>query len=154
MNTELAALRKEKEDRERDELTAKGEHEKVAEQEKAKRLEAEAKALGIARRAAFIGAAAGKVSDAEAAYKLAVADGMLNDLDVDDDGNAKDDKAPAKLVDEIVKKYEFLKPTGSRSFGRENGGRDGGEPNLGPNATASDMLKAAYGSSPVTGRRQ
>lgn len=145
VNGELQKLRQAEEERQRKDLEQKGEHQKLAEQEKARREAAEARAVGIARRAAFIAAAAGKVADPEAAYKLANADGLLNDLDVDDDGNAKDSKAPEKLVDEVVKRYEFLKAQNGtgRGYGGDRSGA-GGAPELPPNATARDMISAGY----------
>jgi hypothetical protein len=148
VNTELATLRKEKEDREAKELVDKGEHQKLAETEKAKREAAEARATNIARRAAFIGAAAGKVTDAEAAYKLAQADGLLNDLDVDDDGNAKDPKKPAAIVEDVLKAYEFLKlknGTG-RGYGEPAGGNGAGSPDR-SKMTGLDMLQTGYADS-------
>lgn len=147
VNGELAALRKEKEERERADLEAKGEHQKLAEAEKAKREAAEARAVNIARRAAFVAAASGKVADPEAAYKLAAADGLLNDLDVDDDGNAKDAKRPGQIVDEIVKRYEFLKVKNSGgSFGDDRSGA-GGAPQDVSKMTARDLLAAGYAQS-------
>lgn len=109
--------------------------------------------MTIARRAAFIAAASGKVSDPEAAYKLANADGLLNDLDVDDDGNAKDPKAPAGIVDTLVKSYEFLKPNDkARDFGGDRGGAGGAPAGDISKMGASDMLREAFRQSPVTGR--
>lgn len=153
VNAELQKLRSAEEERQRQDLEAKGEHEKLAAAEKAKREQAEQRALAIARRAAFIAAAAGKVSDPEAAYKLANADGLLNDLEVDDDGNAKDAKKPGAIVDDLVKAYEFLKPTTkTRDFGGPNGGQ-GGQPAGDPSKMSADeLLRGAYAASPVTGR--
>jgi len=145
VNGELAAIKKAEADRAEADLKAKGDHEKIAESEKAKREAAEARATNIARRAAFIGAAAGKTADPEAAYKLAVADGLIADLDVDDDGNAKDPKAAEKIVEEVTKRYEFLKPTkADKSFGGDKSGAGGG-PELDPSKmSARDMLSAGY----------
>lgn len=153
VNGELQKLRTAEEERQRKTLEEQGKHEELAKTEKAKREEAERKALTIARRAAFIGAAAGKVSDPEAAYKLAQADGLLNDLDVDDDGNAKDPKAPGTIVDNLVKTYEFLKPsTKSRDFGGPNGGQ-GGQPAGDPSKmTADELLRVGLATSPGRGR--
>jgi hypothetical protein len=126
VNDELARRRAADEKRERDELTAKGEHEKVATQEREKREAAEARAVTIARRAAFMGKAAGKVADPEAAVKLAQADGLLG-FDVDDDGAPKDAKAVDAAVDEITKRYPFLKAQGAatRDFGNGHGATGG-----------------------------
>jgi hypothetical protein len=93
------------------------------------------------------------VADPEAAYKLAMADGLLSDLDVDDDGNAKDAKAPAAIVKSVIDKYEFLKPSKqSRDFGGPNGGH-GGQPAGDPSKLSADeLLRAGFAQSPVTGR--
>jgi len=127
-------------------MKKKGEHEQLAEREKAARVAAEERALRIARRAVFVGAAAGKVTSADAAAKLAAADGDLDKIEVDDDGNAKDEAAVGKLVDDVVKRYEFLKPgTNRNDFGQPaggNGSQGGPEPK-----TARDMLSAGYAAS-------
>jgi hypothetical protein len=144
VNGELQRLRKAEEDRVAAEATKKGEFEKLHEVEKSKREAAEARATQIGQRAAFIAAASGKVQDPEAAYKLAKADGLLSDLDVDDDGNAKDAKRPGAIVDEIVKRYEFLKATkNDGSFGGDRSGAGGtGSPGFDPNkASARDLLR-------------
>jgi hypothetical protein len=151
VNAEREALRKEKESREQADLTAKGEHEKVAANEKAKREEAEARALKVARRAAFIAKGSGAFSDVEAAYKLAAMDGDLDKIEVTDDGEPKDAKAVEAIVTDLGKRYEFLK-IDKRSFGgpsdgqrAQNGGHDP--------KTADEMLRAAFASSPVRERR-
>lgn len=137
-------LAREKADRETADLAKKGEHEKLYEGEKAKREAAEARAMFIARRAAFIGKASGKVADPEAAYKLAAADGLL-DFEVDDDGNAKDPKKVDEAIAEIVKRYEFLKPTGtSQNFGDPRGGTPPGAPMDPSKMTGRDMLRAGF----------
>ena len=149
VNGELQRLRKAEEERQTKELEAQGKHEQLAQAEKARREEAEAKAARIARRSAFIGAAAGKVADPEAAYKLALADGDLDDLDVDDDGNAKDPKRPAAIVDDIVKRYEFLKPksNGGRSYGDDRSGT-GVPEGVDPSKLSSrEMLSIGYAQS-------
>lgn len=146
--TELAALKREKEERTAKELADKGQHEQLAANEKAKREAAEARAVHIARRAAFVAGASGKVADVEAAYKLAQADGMLNDLDVDDDGNAKDQKKVEGIVADIVKRYEFLKQQNGtgRGYGGDKGGQDTGPVDT-SKMTGLDMLQAGYGAS-------
>ncbi len=148
VNTELARLRKADEERAAAEATKNGEFQKLHDAEKAKREAAELRAVNIGRRAAFIAAASGKVQDPEAAYKLAAADGLLSDLEVDDDGNAKDAKKPGSIVDEVVKRYEFLKATekNDRSFGGDRSGA-GGQGNAGfdpGKASARDMLRVGY----------
>lgn len=80
--------------------------------------------IATARRAAFVAAAAGaekdRVTDPDAAYKLALSDGLLKDVKVDDDGNADSD-AIGKALKATIDKYAFLK-AGSSSFGGERGG--------------------------------
>lgn len=148
MNSEYSRLKKAEEDRVEADAKKRGDFEALNAQEKAKTAAAEERAAKIARRAAFISKAVDKVADAEAAFKLALADGMLNDLEVDDDGNAKDPKAIEKVVDELVKRYEFLKSTGnSRSFGDPTGG-NGGAPIDTSKMTGQDMLRAGYAAQP------
>jgi hypothetical protein len=147
VNTEYARLKKAEDDRAEKEAKARGDFEALNAQEKEKTAAAEAKAERIARRGAFVSRAAGKVADAEAAFKLADADGMLSDLAVDDDGNA-DPKVVDKIVDKLIEKYEFLKGTDkTRSFGEPAGG-NGGAPQDTSKMTARDMLRAGYAESP------
>lgn len=123
VNDELAKLRRAEEARTNAELTAKGEHEKVAAAEKTKREEAERRAERVARRAAFMAGASGKVQDVEAAFKLALTDGLLA-FDVDEEGSPKDAKAVEAAVAEVTKRYPFLKGQGTpdRDFGGNHGG--------------------------------
>lgn len=124
-------------------MQKKGEHEQLAQAEKVRREAAEARATRIAQRAAFVASAAGKVSNADAAAKLAMADGDLDKIEVDDDGNAKNADEVGKLVDALVKKYEFLKPGTNRSdFGSPAGGN--GNPGGPEPKTARDMISAGY----------
>lgn len=144
VNTRLQALEAAEAKKAEDEAKKRGDFETIDKAQKAKIAEAEARATRIARRAAFIAKASGKVSDPEAAFKLASADGDLDELEVDDDGNAKDPKAVEKIVDELVKRYEFLKgKAGDRSFGDRSGA---GNPNPDPSklTTSRDMLAAGY----------
>lgn len=98
----------------------------------------------IARRSAFVAAASGSVSNVEAAYKLAAADGVLDAIDVDDEGEPKDAKAVEKIVTDLVKKYEFLKG-GSRSFGQPSDGNGGSAPPPDTSKmTAREMMAAGY----------
>jgi hypothetical protein len=122
VNDELQARRKADEEREAEEAKKKGEYEKLAESEKTKRETAELRALRAERRLAFVTAAGSKVSDVNAAYKLAAADGILDSIDLDDDGNVKDPDAVGKAIDGLVKTYAFLKP------GAPTTGRDFGQP--------------------------
>lgn len=122
---ERNALQREKQEREADEAKRRGDWQKAHDTEKEKRETAEARAERIGRRAAFVGGASGKVADVEAAYKLAAADGLLDAVEIDDDGNAKDPKAVETIVASLTKKYEFLKPGTGRGFGGDHG--DGGQ---------------------------
>ena len=149
VNRKLADLTAAEQKRTEDEAKKRGDFEALAAGEKTKREEAEARAARVARRAAFIAKASGKVQDPDAAYKLAAADGMLNDLEVDDEDDAKDPKAVEKIVDELVKRYEFLKSTDkSRSFGDAAGGQNGAPIDT-SKMTGSDMLRAGYSSPPT-----
>jgi hypothetical protein len=147
VNNKLGELTKADEDRQRADAEKKGEFQKLAETEKAKREQAETRALSIARRASFIGVAAGKVADPEAAFKLASADGMLDDLDVNDDGSPKDPKAVEKIVTDLVARYAFLKADKStRSFGDDRSGAGApGTPGFDPSkASGRELLSAGY----------
>lgn len=121
-----------------------GEWQKLAEKH-----EGEAKAWkgrfeSTARRAAFVATAASskdRIADPDAAYKLALADGLLNDLKVDDDGNV-DSKAVDEAVKSTIGKYAFLK-AGSGSFGGE---RSGQQPDNAPDlAKMSPRERMEYG---------
>lgn len=143
MNSEYQRLKKAEDDRAAKEAKERGDFEALHKAEQEKTAAAEAKATRIARRGAFVARAAGKVSDAEAAFKLADADGMLSDLEVDDDGNA-DPKKVDKIVDSLIEKYEFLKGTGNtRTFGDPAGGNGGTPPDT-SKMGATDMLRAGY----------
>ena len=114
-----------------------------AEKEKTK-AESE-RATRIARRAAFISVASQKVADASAAYKLALADGMLDKLEVDDEGEPNDPKAVEAVVTELVKKYEFLKGGSGRNFGTPTDGSPNGDRQVDRSKmSAQDMLTAGY----------
>lgn len=125
VNSEYQRLKQAEEARQADEAKRKGEFEKVAEQEKQKRTEAEQRALAVGRRAAFIGALSTKLSDVTAAYKLAKADGLVDTIELDDDGEPKDTKAIEALAETLTKNYPFLKP-GAPATGRGFGGDHGG----------------------------
>lgn len=156
VNTEFQRLKQAEEARQADEAKKRGDFEALDRANKEKLAAAETRAVTIARRAAFIGTAAGKVTDPSAAYKLAAADGLLNDLDVTDDGDPKDAKAVEKLVEDLVKAYPFLKATDkSRSFGDDRSGAGGGTaPGFDPSkAGARDLLRAGYETLPASGRR-
>jgi hypothetical protein len=141
---ELRRFQEAEQKRRDDEAKARGDFEALNAAEKAKTAEAEERAVKIARRAAFISKAATKVADADAAYKLAAADGMLNDLKVNDEGDPDDPKAVDKIVDALIAKYEFLKGTDkSRSFGEPAGG-NGGAPVDTSKMSGHDMLRAGF----------
>jgi hypothetical protein len=147
VSEENRRLKKAEEDRVAAEAQRKGDFETLSKTEKEKREAAEAKALRIARRGTFIARAAGKVVDAEAAYVLALAAGLLDDIEVDDEGNAVKPAKVDSAVEEIVKRNEFLKPTSGpnpRSFGEPKGGTEP-NPGLDPSKMdARDMLREGY----------
>ena len=109
-----------------------------------KREAAEARVVAVARRSAFVSAAAGQVADPEAAYKLAVADGMLDDLDLDEDGNAKDPKAAGKIVEALTKTYSFLAAPNNRSFGEPKNGQPPGPPADLSKLSSRQLLELGY----------
>lgn len=121
VNREYQRLKTAQEKREKDEAEKKGEFEKLTAIEKERADKAEALAQSTARRAAFVSAASGEVADAMAAYKLAQADGLLEAIPVDENGDVDDAKMKT-VVETIVKKYEFLKPDKKAPFGGDRGG--------------------------------
>lgn len=144
VNENYQKLLKAEQDRQAKELADKGQHEQLAASEKAKREASDARADRIARRASFVAAASGKVSNVEAAAKLAGADGLLDKIAVDDEGNAKDPKAIEAIVTDLVKTYEFLKPgTTTTNFGDPAGG-NGPSGIQGEPKTARDMLRRGF----------
>jgi hypothetical protein len=146
VNSELQAFRKAEADRQAEQAKKAGDFEKVEASLRSRAEQAEARALTVARRAAFVAASSSKVTNPEAAYKLALADGDLADLDVDDDGNAKDPKAVEKIVDEVTKRYEFLKidDKKTRSFGDDRSGAGGAAPTDLSKMGSRDLLSAGY----------
>lgn len=145
VNTEYQRLKQAEEQRQAEEAKRKGEFEKLANDEKAKREAAEQRALSADRRLAFATAAQGKVADVAAAYKLAHADGVLDSIDLDEGGSAKDPAAVGKAIDDLVKTYPFLKPgpapTG-RGYGQDHGGDAGLPPGVDPSKlTAQEMMR-------------
>jgi hypothetical protein len=137
-----------REAREREEATAKeeGRWQELAEKNETRAKAAEERVTRVARRSAFVSAASkAGVTDPEAAYKLALADGLLNDVNVDADDNA-DAGAIAKALEAAQKTYKFLKR--DASFGGERGGQpeaDASDPNL----STRERMRRAYSS---TGR--
>lgn len=142
VNEGYQKLLKAEEERKTKELADKGEHAKVAEREKARADSAEEAKVKIGRKAAFVAAASGKVSDVSAAYKLAVADGLLLPLELDDEGEPKDDKVLGGVIDKLTKTYEFLKP-GTKNFGAPAGGNGPSDGSPEPK-TSRDMLRQGY----------
>jgi hypothetical protein len=141
INEENRRLKAEQEERRQAELKAKGEHETLAKEEGAKREAAEARALRIGRRAAFVAAAVGTVVDVEAAATLAISGGMLDTLELDDEGVVtKGD--PAKIVDALIAKHAFLKAEEkSRRTGAPLGGA-GTNPVDPDKMTSQEQLRA------------
>jgi hypothetical protein len=135
VTAERDRLKREADDRETESQKKQGEWQAVAEKNDAKAKDFEARFLTTARRAAFVAEAAkaGKVSDPMAAYKLALTDGLLNDIPVTDDGEAEQ-RAIAKAVEKITESYGFLK-SGAGSFGGERSGQQ-------PETTGFDPAKA------------
>lgn len=97
----------------------RGEWEGVAQKRETERDEWKGKFFTVGRRAAFVAAIATQVPDATAAYKLAVADGLLKDVKVDDEGEA-DSKQIAEAVKTTMDRYKSIFGK-SRSFGGERG---------------------------------
>lgn len=114
VNTAYQKLVKAQEEAARKDAEAKGEFEKLAaaerekaDKEKTRAEAAEGRATMFARRAGFVSVASGKVADPQAAYKLAVADGMLDAIEVTDEGDTDPEKL-GKVVEKLVEKYPFL----------------------------------------------
>lgn len=135
VTAERDRLNREKEERETETQRQQGEWQKLAEKNEEKAKTFESRFLATARRAAFVASAAkgGNIADPEAAYKLALTDGRLNDVKVDDDGNAEE-SVIAKAVEDTLKAYAFLK-SGNGSFGGERSGNQ-------PESTTFDPTKA------------
>jgi hypothetical protein len=153
VTAERDRLKKAHDDAEAAKLTANGEHEKLAAQEKTKREEAEARAERVARRAAFLAGSSGKVADSEAAYKLAVADGLVG-FKVDEEGIPEDPKAVEAAVAEVTKRYPFLKGKGTptNDFGNDHGGTQPGAPVDVEKMTPVEKMVYGMTQNPVAGR--
>jgi hypothetical protein len=145
VTAERDKLKRAADEAERKKLEAQGEHEKLAATEK-ERADAEAaKGLRIARRAAFISVAAGKVADPAAAFTLA-RDAGLVEYEVDDDGAPKDVKAVEAALAEVVKRYPFLKAQGAPTEGfGGNHGATGGAPGSVDPEKMTPLQKMEYG---------
>ena len=127
VTAERDRLAREAQERTEAEQTAKGEWEKVAEgrtkeRDKAigERDEWKGKFLSVARRAAFIADIAPQTTDAAAAYKLALVDKFVDDIDVDDDGNANPEKVKAAVKKTLDTYKNLAKPKG---FGGDRSGQ-------------------------------
>lgn len=133
VNGELQRLRKAEEKRVADDLRAKGEHAALADVEKAGREKAERALKRTALESAFVKAAAGKVVDIDAAYRLADFAG----IEVEIQGEGDDSRATlkggdvGKIVEDLVKRYPFLAP-GARTTGGGMGGPVNGAGNNPP----------------------
>lgn len=146
VTAERDRLKREAEERDREKAEAEGRWQELAQKNDDKAKSFESKFLATARRAAFVAAASGKASDPMAAYKLAIADGLLDDVKVSDDGEAEE-KPIADAVDVTLKKYAFLK-SGAGSFGGERGSTQS-EPTDDPNRkiTSRERLEAGIAAS-------
>jgi hypothetical protein len=133
-----------------DEQKAKGEWESVATKREQERDEWKTRFTSVARRSAFIAKIGPQVPDAEAAYKLAHADGLLDKIDVDNDGNAN-----AGHIDEAVKKtLETYKSIfgKSASFGGERSGQQPETGKVPDDIGGRERARRYYESNP-SGRR-
>lgn len=143
VTAERDRLNREKEESERKKAEDEGRWQELAEKNDAKAKAAQERFEATARRAAFVAAISGKASDPMAAYKLALADGRLNDVAVSDDGEA-DEKPIAGAIDETLKKYPMLK-SGAGSFGGERGGAQSDNTGFDPNkADARTLLQEGF----------
>jgi len=132
--------------KDRDDATAKeqGKWQELATKREQERDALAARFVTTAKRSAFVSAIAAQVADAQAAYILARDSGLLDAIEVDDDGNPKDAKAVAEAVKQTIERYKFLK-VDSRTFGQDRGGV-GGSPT--PNTdklSARELMAAGYG---------
>lgn len=137
--------------KEEEEAKKRGEFEELAQKREAERDEWKTRFTLTARRSAFIAAIANDVNDAEAAYKLASADGLLNDVKVSDDGTAEGD-AIAKAKKTTLETYKFLK-RGSGSFGGDRSGQQPESTGFDPNkADSRDLLREGIRRAGTSGR--
>ncbi len=122
VNGRLKALEAEKASIAEDAAKEQGKWKELAEKHEGAAKAAQGKASITARRAAFVMAASGKVSDLDAAWKLATTDKLLPDAEPDEEGYID----PALLTDAVTKlleKYPFLTPgTNPRTFGGDRSG--------------------------------
>lgn len=132
--------------KERDDATAKeqGKWQELATKREQERDSLASRFVASAKRSAFVSAIAPQVADAKAAYILARDSGLLDSIEVDDDGEPKDAKAVEAAVKQTIERFKFLK-VDSRSFGQERGGV-GGSP--APNTDkmgARELMALGYG---------
>jgi hypothetical protein len=141
VNREYQRMKAAEEKRVKADLEAKGEHEKIADQERARAEKAEKAAKSTALRSAFVTAAVGKVSDLEAAYRLA--DFGEIEVEITDDGEASLKGDMAKVIERVLKAHPILTP-GPRSTGSGMGGPVSGAGNNPPdlsNLTSEQRMK-------------
>lgn len=136
---------------ERDEAAAKeqGKWQELAEKRDADLKTAAERFLNMGRRSAFIAAAAGKVTDAAAAYVLARDAGLLSDVKITDDGDPDDPKALDEAVKKVLAQFPFLK-VGDSSFGQQRGGQPAAPSRDPAKMTSTELMSegyAAHGSS-------
>jgi hypothetical protein len=156
VNRELQELKAANAQRDAEEARKRGDHEKLANAATAERDEARATAARALRSSAFALAAAGKVADVSAAAKLALSDGMLDDLKVDlATGDVEGDAG--EVVAKLLKAYPFLTaekiakpPTGAPVGGAGAGGRDPSK--MTPEEKIAVGLEQQVGQLPATRR--
>ena len=130
----------------------RGEFEQLAQKREQERDEWKNRFTTTARRSAFVSAIAPDVADADAAYKLAAADGLLNDVKVDDNGNA-DPTAVKAAVKTTLDTYKFLK-RGAGSFGGDRSGQQPDSTGFDPDKAGSrDLLREGIRRAGTSGSR-
>jgi hypothetical protein len=133
LRKEIDRLRNAERKREEDAARARGDFEKLANDRAAENAALTSRMEAVARRSHFAESAAGKVQDVAAAWKLAVADGLVGDWKVDEAGTVAGDVP--KLIAKLTETYPFLKPgTGA---GTIPGGTGNGAAGAGPTFDAS-----------------
>lgn len=112
--------------RQRDALQAQGQHEELARKEKDRGDELAESNKALGRRLAFVEAATGRVSNVQLAAKLAAVDGLLADVEVDENGAVTKGDV-GKIIDTMLgsEEYAFLKP-GTPTTGPRTGDPVGG----------------------------
>jgi hypothetical protein len=155
VTAERDRLNREREEADKKTAEEQGRWQELAQKHEAKAKDFESRFMATARRAAFVAGISSKASDPMAAYKLALADGLLNDVKVNDEGEA-DEEPIAKAIDATLKKYPMLK-AGAGSFGGERGSTQSETPGFDPKtATATQKMIEGMrrGDARVTGSGQ